>query len=154
MVYFGGGGKVLDETLLKLAVQGLTDARWRTKLLDDAGDDRMAAETHRIMRMHRFEPMDPITRGRSTAFAASHVEMYLRKHDWKFPDPSVVGRADIKPPPLWNTAAKKPFGRWYCDGSFRGEFPLLASSMELALDQSSITSCFASFPPSRPASRT
>ncbi len=136
VVYFGGGGKVLDETLLKLAVQGLTDARWRTKLLDDAGDDRMAAETHRIMRMHRFEPMDPITRGRSTAFAASHVEMYLRKHDWKFPDSAVVGRADIKPPPLWNTAAKKPFGRWYCDGSFRGEYPLLASSMELALDRS------------------
>jgi len=136
VVYFGGGGKVLDEPLLKLAVQGLTDARWRAKLLDDAADDRTAAETNRIMRMHRFEPMDPITRGRSTAFAASHVEMYLRKHNWKFPDPTVVGRADIKPPPLWNTAAKKPFGRWYCDGSFRGEYPLLASSMELALDRS------------------
>ncbi len=62
--------------------------------------------------------------------------MHLRKNNWKFPDPSVVGRADIKPPPLWNTAAKKPFGRWYCDGSFRGEYPLLASSMELALDRS------------------
>ncbi len=136
VVYFGGGGKVLDETLLKLAVEGLTDARWRAKLLGDAGDDRTAAETNRIMHMHRFEPMDPITRGRSTAFAASHVEMYLRKHNWDFPDPSVVGRADIKPPPLWNTAAKKPFERWYCDGSFRGEFPLLASSMELALDRS------------------
>jgi len=136
VVYFGGGGKVLDETLLKLAVEGLTDARWRAQLLGDAGDDRTAAETHRIIHMHRFEPMDPITRGRSTAFAASHVEMYLRKHNWEFPDPSVVGRADIKPPPLWNTAAKKPFGRWYCDGSFRGEFPLLASSMELALDRS------------------
>jgi hypothetical protein len=135
VVYFGGGGKVLDETLLKLAVLGLTDVGWRTKLLDDAEDDRTAAETHRIMRMHRYEQMDPITRGRSTAFAASHVEMYLRNHNWKFPDPSVVGRADIKPPPLWNTSAKKPFGRWYCDGSFRGEYPLLASSMELALDR-------------------
>jgi len=62
--------------------------------------------------------------------------MYLRKSKWVFPDPSVVGRADIKPPPLWNTAAKKSFGRWYCDGSFRGEYPLLASSMELALDRS------------------
>ncbi len=81
VVYFGGGGKLLDETLLKLAVLGLTDARWRTKLLDDAEDDRLAAETHRIMRTHRYEPMDPITRGRSTAFAASHVEMYLRSHN-------------------------------------------------------------------------
>jgi hypothetical protein len=136
VVYLGGGGKVLDETLLKLAVQGLTDARWRAKLLDNGDDDRTAGETNRIMRMHRFEPMEPITRGRSTAFAASHVEMYLRKHNRKFPAPSVVGRADIKPPPLWNTAAKKPFGRWYCDGSFQGEYPLLASSMELALDRS------------------
>jgi hypothetical protein len=136
VVYFGGGGKVLDERLLKLAVGGLTDSRWRARLLGDAVDDRTATETNRIMRMHRFAPIDPITRGRSTAFAASHVEMYLRKHNWKFPDLSVVGRADIKPPPLWNTAAKKPFGRWYCDGSFRGEYPLLASSMELALDRS------------------
>jgi hypothetical protein len=136
VVYFGAGGKVLDETLLKLAVQGLTDRRWRAQLLDNPQDVQTAAETNRIMRMHRFEPMDPITRGRSTAFAASHIEMHLRKNNWKFPDPSVVGRADIKPPPLWNTAAKKPFGRWYCDGSFRGEYPLLASSMELALDRS------------------
>jgi hypothetical protein len=136
VVYFGGGAKVLDEKLLKLAVQGLTGAPWRARLLHDAADDRTAAETHRIMRMHRFGPMDPITRGRSTAFAASHVETYLRRNNWKFPDPSVVGRADIKPPALWNTAAKKPFGRWYCDGSFQGEFPLLASSMELALDRS------------------
>jgi hypothetical protein len=136
VVYLGAGGKVLDEALLKLAVEGLTDARWRAQLLDNDADDRVAAETHRIMRMHGFEPMDPITRGRSTAFAASHIEMYLRKSKWVFPDPSVVGRADIKPPPLWNTAAKKSFGRWYCDGSFRGEYPLLASSMELALDRS------------------
>jgi hypothetical protein len=136
VVYFGGGGKVLDETLLKRAVEGLTDARWRARLLDDPRDDRTAAETHRIMHMHRFAPMDPLTRGRSTAFAASHVELYLRKSHWTFPDPAVVGRADIKPPPFWNTAAKKPFGRWYCDGSFRGEYPLLASSMELALDRS------------------
>ena len=136
VVYFGAGGKVLDETLLKRAVEGLTDAPWRAILLDNAKDDRAAAEAHRIMHLHRFAPMDPLTRGRSTAFAASHVEMSLRKHNWRFPDPAVVGRADIKPPSLWNTAAKKPFGRWYCDGSFHGEYPLLASSMELALDRS------------------
>ena len=53
VVYFGAGGKVLDEKLLKLAVLGLTDARWRTTLLDDARDDRTAAETNRIMRLHR-----------------------------------------------------------------------------------------------------
>jgi hypothetical protein len=135
VVYFGGGGKVLDETLLKRAVEGLTDGPWRAVLLDDTRDDKTAAEAHRIMHLHRFGPMDPITRGRSTAFAASHVEMYLRSHNWRFPQPAVVGRADIKPPPLWNTAAKKPFGRWYCDGSFHGEYPLLASSMELALDR-------------------
>ncbi len=35
VVYLGGGGKVLDETVLKLAVQGLTDRRWRAQLLDN-----------------------------------------------------------------------------------------------------------------------
>jgi len=47
-----------------------------------------------------------------------------------------VGRGDVKTPPLWHTAPKSPFGRWYCDGSFHAPLPLMASSMELELDQS------------------
>src|SRR5262249_3501374 len=47
-----------------------------------------------------------------------------------------VRRGDVKTPPLWHTAAKAPFERWYCDGSFHACLPLMASSMELELDQS------------------
>ena len=54
VVYFGGGGKVLDETLLKRAVEGLTDVFWRSKLLE-AADDPTAVETNRIMRMHHAD---------------------------------------------------------------------------------------------------
>ncbi len=85
---------------------------------------------------HHHEQLDPLTRARSTAFPASHVEMYLRIHGGAMPAAAEVGRGDVKTPPLCHTAAKQPFGRWYCDGSFRGVFPLMASSMELELDQS------------------
>ena len=89
-----------------------------------------------MMAGHHHEQLDPLTRARSTAFPASHVEMFLRVHRGEMPAAEEVGRGDVKTPPLWHTAAKQPFGRWYCDGSFRGEFPLMASSMELELDQS------------------
>ena len=67
--------------------------------------------------------------------AASHVELYMRTHDGEMPAVGDVGRGDVKTPPLWHTAAKMPVQRWYADGSFRGPFPLMASSMELEKDR-------------------
>jgi hypothetical protein len=88
------------------------------------------------LKQHNHEKLDPLTRARSTAFASSHVELAMRAHGGAMPTADEVGRGDVKIPPLWHTAAKLPFGRWYCDGSFRGKFSLMASSMELKLDRS------------------
>jgi hypothetical protein len=85
---------------------------------------------------HHHDRLDPLTRARSTAFPASHVEIYMRTHGGNMPGNGLVGRGDVKTPPLWHTAAKLPLGRWYCDGSFHAPLPLMASSMELELDQS------------------
>src|SRR4030095_7589914 len=85
----------------------------------------------RILMSHHHDQIDSLTRARSTAFAASHVELYMRSHHNDMPAVSDVGRGDVKTPPLWHTAAKMPVGRWYTDGSFHGPFPLMASSMEL-----------------------
>jgi hypothetical protein len=60
----------------------------------------------------------------------------MRTHDNKLPSVGEVGRGDVKTPPLWHTVAKMPGQRWYTDGSFRGPFPLMASSMELEKDRS------------------
>ena len=68
--------------------------------------------------------------------AASHVELYMRPHGGRMPANDEVGRGDVKVPPLWHTAAKAQAGRWHADGSFRGQFPLMASSMELEKDRS------------------
>ena len=62
--------------------------------------------------------------------------MYMRAHGSEMPGNDQVRRGDVKTPPLWHTAAKAPFARWYCDGSFHASLPLMASSMELELDQS------------------
>ena len=96
----------------------------------------LAAEAHRILSSHHHDKIDSLTRGRSTAFAASHVELYMRPHGGAMPAVDEVGRGDVKTPPLWHTAAKMPAGRWYSDGSFHGEIPLMASSMELEKDRS------------------
>ena len=60
----------------------------------------------------------------------------MRPHNGAMPAVDEVGRGDVKTPPLWHTAAKIPSGRWYSDGSFHGEIPLMASSMELEKDRS------------------
>src|SRR5262245_42694003 len=60
----------------------------------------------------------------------------MRPHDGRMPRVDDVGRGDVKTPPLWHTVAKMSSGRWYTDGSFRGPFPLMASSMELEKDRS------------------
>jgi hypothetical protein len=114
----------------------LTNDTWRGRLLRDSRDEALAAEANRILRSHHHDKIDSLTRGRSTAFAASHVELFMRNHDSRMPGVDEVGRGDVKTPPLWHTAAKMDVGRWYTDGSFHGPFPLMASSMELEKDRS------------------
>jgi hypothetical protein len=100
-----------------------------------SADRAVAANAHRILNAHHNDNIDSLTRARSTAFAASHVELYMRPHNGQMPRVEDVGRGDVKTPPLWHTAAKMPSRRWYSDGSFHGPFPLMASSMELEKDR-------------------
>ena len=134
VVYFGAGTKTFDDFWLGEALKRMTRDR-RLGLGADAGDREVMAEANRILNAHHHDKIDSQTRGRSTAFAASHVELYLRSHDNRMPAVDDVGRGDVKTPPLWHTAAKMPEGRWYSDGSFRGTYPLMASSMELEKDR-------------------
>jgi hypothetical protein len=136
VAYFGAGTKTFDDFWLGEALKTLTNDRWRSRLLRDPRDEALAADANRILRSHHHDKIDSLTRGRSTAFAASHVEMFMRIHGNRMPSNDDVGRGDVKTPPLWHTAAKMPVGRWYTDGSFHGLFPLMASSMELEKDRS------------------
>jgi hypothetical protein len=136
VVYFGAGTKTLDEKMLADAVKMVTSVQGSQKLSRGEFDYQSAAHAHEVMRRHHHADLDPLTRARSTAFPASHVEMHMRAHGGKMPSNEEVGRGDVKTPPLWHTAAKIPFDRWYCDGSFHAKMPLMASSMELELDQS------------------
>jgi hypothetical protein len=136
VVYFGAGTKILDEKALADTVKMVTGSAGRHRLPRDGTDYQMAAHTHDVMMRHHHDQMDPLTCARSTAFPASHVEMYMRAHGGVMPSNEEVGRGDVRTPPLWHAAAKLPFKRWYCDGSFHAELPLMASSMELELDQS------------------
>ena len=108
-----------------LARRGAQDADERALAVSAAADpvDRaMAAEANRILKSHHHDKIDSLTRARSTAFAASHVELFMRPNG-AMPAVEDVGRGDTKTPPLWHTAAKMPSGRWYSDGSFHGPFP-------------------------------
>jgi hypothetical protein len=134
VAYFGAGTKTFDDKWLGEALKGMTGPRWRRLLASPGADQAHAANAYRILTTHHHEKIDSLTRGRSTAFAASHVELYLRPNG-RMPAASDVGRGDTKTPPLWHTAAKMQRGRWYADGSFRGQFPLMASSMELEKDR-------------------
>ena len=136
VAYFGAGTKTFDDLWLGDALKALTNDRWRARLLRDSRDDALAAEANRILHSHHHDKIDSLTRGRSTAFAASHVEVFMRNHDSRMPGIDDVGRGDVKTPPMWHTAAKMPVARWYSDGSFHGPFPLMASSMELEKDRS------------------
>jgi hypothetical protein len=135
VAYFGAGTKTFDELWLGDALKQLTSERWRSRLPARSADYTLAAEANRILNSHHHDKIDSLTRARSTAFAASHVELYMRAHDNTLPEVEEVGRGDVKTPPLWHTAAKMPVRRWYTDGSFRGPFPLMASSMELEKDR-------------------
>jgi hypothetical protein len=135
VAYFGAGTKVFDELWLGEALKRLTSNQWRRLLPRNSVDSALAADAHRILNSHHHDKIDSLTRARSTAFAASHVELYMRTHGKRMPEVGDVGRGDVKTPPLWHTAAKMPIGRWYTDGSFHGPFPLMASSMELEKDR-------------------
>lgn len=134
VAYFGAGTKTFDERWLGEALKRLTSEPWRARLRGSP-DDALAAEAGRILHSHHHDRIDSLTRARSTAFAASHVELYMRTHGNAMPPVDHVGRGDVKTPPLWHTRAKMDVGRWYSDGSFSGRYPLMASSMELEKDR-------------------
>jgi hypothetical protein len=134
VAYFGAGTKTFDDVWLGESLKRLTSDAWRLLLPAGSEDHRLAADANRILNAHHHEKIDSLTRARSTAFAASHVELYMRPNG-RMPAVDEVGRGDVKTPPLWHTAAKMQAGRWYTDGSFHGRFPLMASSMELEKDR-------------------
>jgi len=135
VAYFGAGTKTFDDKWLGDALKLLTNDRWRPVLLRNPQDEAFAAAANRILTSHHHDKIDSLTRARSTAFAASHVELYMRPHHGQMPRVDEVGRGDVKTPPLWHTAAKIQSGRWYTDGSFHGRVPMMASSMELEKDR-------------------
>ena len=135
VAYVGAGTKTFDDVRLADALKVLTSAGWRGFGSGGDEDRLLAADANRILRSHHHDKIDSLTRGRSTAFAAAPVELYMRPHNGEMPAVEDVGRGDVKTPPLWHTAAKMSSGRWYTDGSFHGRIPLLASSMELEKDQ-------------------
>lgn len=135
VAYFGAGTKTFDDKWLGDALKVLTDDNWLQLASTHSADRAVAANAHRILNSHHHDKIDSLTRARSTAFAASHVELYMRPHGGVMPGVDEVGRGDVKTPPLWHTAAKLPSHRWYSDGSFHGPFPLMASSMELEKDR-------------------
>ena len=135
VAYLGLGTKVFDDKWLGDSLKLLTSDRWRPILARTPAAATVAADAHRILTSHHHDKIDSLTRARSTAFAASHVELYMRPHNGVMPRVDEVGRGDVKTPPLWHTAAKMPVRRWYTDGSFHGPIPLMASSMELEKDR-------------------
>jgi len=136
VTYLGAGTKVFDDFVLGEALKLLTRKGGGTEAPAQSPDQVHIARALRILTSHHHDKIDSLTRARSTAFAASHVELYMRPHDGAMPATGDVGRGDTKTPPLWHTAAKLPHGRWYTDGSFHGRIPLMASSMELEKDRS------------------
>ena len=136
VAYFGAGTKTFDDKFLGEALKLLTQDRLLSLTSRGSLDREYAADANRILNSHHHDKIDSLTRGRSTAFAASHVELYMRPNNGRMPGVDEVGRGDTKTPPLWHTAAKMPAGRWYSDGSFHGAIPLMASSMELEKDRS------------------
>jgi len=135
VAYLGAGTKVFDDKWLGESLKRMTHERWRTLLARDVEARAIASNAHRILSSHHHDKIDSLTRARSTAFAASHVELYMRPNDGRMPAVHEVGRGDVKTPPLWHTVAKMQAGRWYTDGSFHGRIPLMASSMELEKDR-------------------
>jgi mono/diheme cytochrome c family protein len=135
VAYFGAGTKTFDEKALSDSLKVLT-RYGRRAISDNDAAATLAAQAQAILTKHHHDKIDSLTRARSTAFAASHVELFMRPNGGRMPSDEEVGRGDVKVPPLWHVAAKQPIGRWYTDGSFHGTYPLMASSMELEKDRS------------------
>lgn len=135
IAYFGAGTKRFDDKWLGESLRTLTSDAWLRLMPSHPADRQDASNAHRILNSHHHDKIDSLTRARSTAFAASHVELYMRPNGGRMPAVEAVGRGDVKTPPLWHTVAKMPSGRWYTDGSFHGRVPLMASSMELEKDR-------------------
>ena len=76
------------------ALKTLTSDRWQPLLPLDPIDRAFAADAHRILTSHHHDKIDSLTRARSTAFAASHVELYMRPHG-AMPAAEDVGRGDL-----------------------------------------------------------
>lgn len=134
-VYLGAGNKLFDEKALVDALTRLTSRTGRSIIPLGSSDHAMAAKVNSVLKRRRHPKTDPLTRGRSTAYVGAHTEFHIRSHGGKLPGRDEVGRGDAKIPPLWHFSAKAPFDRWYVDGSFHGEIPLLASCMELFKDR-------------------
>ena len=135
-VYFGAGNKLFDEKVLVESLVQLTGYIGRTTLTTGSSDKKLAKRVNNVITRRRHEKTDPLTRGRSTAYVGAYLEFYIRSHGGELPSVEELGRGDAKIPPLWHFAAKAPFDRWYVDGSFHGEIPMLASCMELFKDRS------------------
>src|SRR5439155_18675980 len=101
--YLGAGTKIFDELWLGEALKRLTSGPWRSLLPRGSIDAQLAADANRILDSHHHDKIDSLTRARSTAFAASHVELYMRPHNGAMPRVDEVGRGDVKTPPLWHT---------------------------------------------------
>ena len=112
VAYFGAGTKIFDDLVLGEALKSLTSPAGRRLLTRSSAADDLAARANDILTRHHHDRIDSLTRARSTAFAASHVELYMRPHGGRMPANDEVGRGDVKVPPLWHTAAKAQAGRW------------------------------------------
>ena len=96
IAYFGAGTKVFDDKFLGEALKTVDE-----RTLADAGRPRSlgrgdVANANRILNSHHHDKIDSLTRGRSTAFAASHVELYMRPNQGVMPPPEAVGRGTAK----------------------------------------------------------
>jgi hypothetical protein len=111
VVYFGAGSKIWDEKgLVDMALKAVGPVG-RVLLGLGPGDSKRLAAVRGTLERHRHDKTNPLTRGRSTAFVRSHVELGRGANGGSPPPAEAVGRGDTKVPPLWHYAAKKPFGR-------------------------------------------
>ena len=134
--YLGAGTKTFDELWLGSALKQLTSERWRGRLAGRPEDRALAANANRILNAHHHDKIDSLSRARSTAFAASHVEMFMRAHEGAMPDRSRRwGAATSRPHRSGTPPRRCRSASWYTDGSFHGPYPLMASSMELEKDR-------------------
>src|SRR4029453_7168954 len=85
VTYFGAGTKTFDELWLGEALKRLTSDPWRALGPLASGDRALAADANRILNSHHHDKIDSLTRARSTAFAASHIELYMRTHGTRMP---------------------------------------------------------------------